>query len=172
MATHSSMVAWKTPVDRGAWQAIVHGVAKSWTWRSDWALAEWYKLTKTWEHSNSPTFILAVHQWSHAALLEMAHPGGKMEHTSSEFCISWWWWYQAMPGGVLVPVTDRYSRPDCWAQSHSLFSDSLSHPLICLFHKYSLNVYSPLGHSWGIRHTWSLPLWNFHSTWIWQEQKK
>ena len=29
MATHSSTLAWKIPTDRGAWQAIVHGVAKS-----------------------------------------------------------------------------------------------------------------------------------------------
>ena len=31
MATHSSILAWRIPVDRGAWQATVHGVAKSWT---------------------------------------------------------------------------------------------------------------------------------------------
>ena len=31
MATHSSILAWRIPMDRGAWQAIVHGVAKSWT---------------------------------------------------------------------------------------------------------------------------------------------
>ena len=31
MATHMSILAWKTPIDRGAWQAIVHRVAKSWT---------------------------------------------------------------------------------------------------------------------------------------------
>ena len=29
MATHSDILAWKIPMDRGAWQAIVHGVAKS-----------------------------------------------------------------------------------------------------------------------------------------------
>ena len=29
MATHSSIFAWRIPMDRGAWQAIVHGVAKS-----------------------------------------------------------------------------------------------------------------------------------------------
>ena len=28
MATHSSILAWRIPVDRGAWQAIVHGVAR------------------------------------------------------------------------------------------------------------------------------------------------
>ena len=31
MATHSSILAWRIPMDRGAWCATVHGVAKSWT---------------------------------------------------------------------------------------------------------------------------------------------
>ena len=29
MANHSSILAWRIPMDRGAWQAIVHGVTKS-----------------------------------------------------------------------------------------------------------------------------------------------
>ena len=29
MATHSSILAWRTPMDKGAWQATVHGVTKS-----------------------------------------------------------------------------------------------------------------------------------------------
>ena len=31
MATHSSILAWRLPMDRGAWQSTVHGVAKSQT---------------------------------------------------------------------------------------------------------------------------------------------
>ena len=31
MATQSSILAWENPVDRGAWQATVHGVTKNWT---------------------------------------------------------------------------------------------------------------------------------------------
>ena len=31
MATHSRILAWRIPMDRGAWQATVHGVAKSQT---------------------------------------------------------------------------------------------------------------------------------------------
>ena len=30
-ATHSSILAWRVHMDRGAWQAAVHGVAKSQT---------------------------------------------------------------------------------------------------------------------------------------------
>ena len=35
MATHSSIFAWRTPVNRGVWWATVHGVAKTWTQLSD-----------------------------------------------------------------------------------------------------------------------------------------
>ena len=28
MATHSGILAWRIPMDRGAWQATVHGVTK------------------------------------------------------------------------------------------------------------------------------------------------
>ena len=36
-AAHSSILAWEIPLDRGAWQATVHGVAKSCTRLSDGA---------------------------------------------------------------------------------------------------------------------------------------
>ena len=35
IATHSSILAWRIPMDRGAWRATVHGVTKSWTWLSN-----------------------------------------------------------------------------------------------------------------------------------------
>ena len=31
MATHSSILAWRLPIDRGAWKATVHAFAKGWT---------------------------------------------------------------------------------------------------------------------------------------------
>ena len=33
MATHSSILPWRIPMDRGAWWATVHGVGKSRTWQ-------------------------------------------------------------------------------------------------------------------------------------------
>ena len=44
MAIHSSILAWRIPLDRGACRAIVHGVAKSWT-----QLSEMEKQWKQWE---------------------------------------------------------------------------------------------------------------------------
>ena len=35
MTTHSSIPAWKNPMDGGAWWAAVHRVTKSWTQLSD-----------------------------------------------------------------------------------------------------------------------------------------
>ena len=35
MANHSSILSWRIPMDKGAWRATVHGVAKSRTWLSD-----------------------------------------------------------------------------------------------------------------------------------------
>jgi len=35
MATHTSILAWRIPMDRGAWWATVFGVVKSWTQLSD-----------------------------------------------------------------------------------------------------------------------------------------
>ena len=31
VTTHSNVIAWRIPMDREAWGAMVHGVAKSWT---------------------------------------------------------------------------------------------------------------------------------------------
>ena len=35
MATHASILAWRIPMDRGAWWATVHEVTKSWIQLSD-----------------------------------------------------------------------------------------------------------------------------------------
>ena len=35
MATHSSILAWRITMDRGAWQATIHGITKSQTRLND-----------------------------------------------------------------------------------------------------------------------------------------
>ena len=43
MAIHSSILAWRILMDRGAWQAIVYGVAKSCTQLSNYAQHRFYR---------------------------------------------------------------------------------------------------------------------------------
>ena len=55
MATQSSILAWRIPMDRGAWWATVHGVTKSWTRLSDFTL-----FLEEWLCSNRSTVALAA----------------------------------------------------------------------------------------------------------------
>ena len=48
MATHSSILAWRIPVGRGAWRATVYEVTKSWTQLSN----QMYTHTHTHTHKN------------------------------------------------------------------------------------------------------------------------
>ena len=48
MATHSSILAWRIPMGRGAWWATVHGLAKA----SD--MAEQLKTTIIWDSTVLP----------------------------------------------------------------------------------------------------------------------
>ena len=41
MATHSSILGWRIPMDRGAWQTGIHGIAESDTIE---CLSTWWKL--------------------------------------------------------------------------------------------------------------------------------
>ena len=42
MATLSSILAWRILMERGAWQATVHGITKSWTQLRDYAHSKLY----------------------------------------------------------------------------------------------------------------------------------
>ena len=44
MTTHSSILAWRIPMDRGAWRATVYGITKSWTWQ--WLTATWHHMAE------------------------------------------------------------------------------------------------------------------------------
>ena len=47
MITYSSILAWRMPMDKGAWWATVHGVAKNQTRLSDWAQHSMYTHMRT-----------------------------------------------------------------------------------------------------------------------------
>ena len=61
IATHLSILAWKNPMDRGAWRATVHGVTKSRTRLSDWHvhvghLASCLQLMPSFSPMPTPTY--------------------------------------------------------------------------------------------------------------------
>ena len=49
IAIHSSILAWRVPMDRRVWQVTLHGVSKSWTWLSDSAhtCKKWAQVSQT-----------------------------------------------------------------------------------------------------------------------------
>ena len=112
MGTHSSTLAWRIPMDRGAWQSTVHRVAKS--------------RTRLEQLSTHTVFCLQNEQ----SFLSRVHLGGGVRRrlqfsslTSTScfllFCqekcvwwrIKWEHWSPCKPGGMLGRTPQA---PLCW----------------------------------------------------------
>ena len=87
MATWSSIFAWKNPMDRGAWQAIVHGVTKSQT------------CLGTHMHTHAsywPDFFCVLYRYSFIGCSQHAviEPELLALHIGVPMC-QWWGWEAA-----------------------------------------------------------------------------
>ena len=65
MATHSSILAWRIPMDSGAWGATVCGVAKSWTRLSDSAQHTQHVATRVYTVSSWLTYFTTPSLYFH-----------------------------------------------------------------------------------------------------------
>ena len=74
MASYSNILAWRIPMDRGAWQTTVHGVTKSQSWLSTKHKAsQIYYLTVLW--------VISLTQFSSGQIQEFK--------VSTEFILFW-----------------------------------------------------------------------------------
>ena len=132
MATHSSILDWRIPMDRGAWQATVHGVAKSWTRLSDsaqhigWQKGSWeenaYGLKQRClfsQRKNSPQFTFI--QSSPFSKPLMSYPSTDSSYTSISISLAIdfnppWLSFSPHPVGIfmagqLVAISAVHSFP-------------------------------------------------------------
>ena len=81
MALHSSTLAWKIPMDGGAWWAAIHGVAKSQAWLSDFTFTF---------HFHALEKEMATHSSALAWKIPgMGEPGGLPSMGSHRFGHDW-----------------------------------------------------------------------------------
>ena len=81
MATHSSILAWRTPMERGAWWAAVHRFAKSQTQLKPVSTAQQTKTPKTVCLSLYSCISLLLHP--HSGPHEDGYEAGLLEFSSS-----------------------------------------------------------------------------------------
>ena len=117
MATHSSILAWKNPMDRGAWWATVYGVAKSQTQLSDWACKIIFK-----EH-----FIIGPFPHGHVAHCTLYNT---LQHFLQHCTFS-------HSHSVITSVPSE-SCDSGWQKPFLLYLCAFQYPALCCAHKTGL----------------------------------
>ena len=118
-------------MDREAWRAAVHGVAKSRTWLSDWTELNWYKhfsFTAIFISLNTLVLTFTCYRTSHNS--QRTSMDNRMEVTQCVLMSS-----SATPGTVTrqAPLSMGVSRQEYWSGSPFPSPEDLSSPGFVLF---------------------------------------
>ena len=135
MATHSSILAWKIPMDREAWEAIIHRVAKSLSWLK-WLSTHTCKpcLSKGDLQVGGSQGVALPGSSSWAGVEQLAKPFGSWPGTAIMACclsllsafLTWW-------KGAQTGLRELFSWTECWRlveiSCHRVGKRSLCHTL-------------------------------------------
>ena len=91
IATHSSILAWRILMDRGAWWATAHRFLKSWTWLSDFTFTSVFNPIMKVPPSGPNINLITSHRLhSNAITLKARASGrnGKGDTSITCFCLS------------------------------------------------------------------------------------
>ena len=103
MVTHSSILAWRIPMDRGAWQATVHEVTKSDT--TEWLNTVQHNTCWSWRSNTLATWCEELTHWKRLWHWDRLEAGGEGDDGGWDSCMgsptqwtwlwvnsgSWWW---------------------------------------------------------------------------------
>ena len=88
MATHSSILAWRIPMDRGTCRTTVHRVAENWT-------NDWSNLTWMWSCNSSTCITLpppySIHSFNYHIWQELYHVFHSYKIWEKDYLIKWSW---------------------------------------------------------------------------------
>ena len=124
-ATHSSILAWEIPMDRGAWWAAVHGIEKSQTGlRMSERARKWGRMISCSTSSFPAASVLRGHPVTHTA------PAHKTRGSRSTCGLHSWstgsevrkaWTLKLIAGMTLEKLSSSFEVPEKWGKLQAPF---------------------------------------------------